>query len=80
MFALTSPTKGGRSVGIVRFRTKATGLLLFKHREILAGIILRCSALFCLRMHVNDGAVEVLIFLTGNPHDKEWSVLEAALR
>jgi hypothetical protein len=26
--ALTSPTSGGRSVGIVRSRTKATGLLL----------------------------------------------------
>ena len=31
--ALTSPTGGGRSVGIVRWRTKATGLVsLLQHR------------------------------------------------
>jgi hypothetical protein len=29
--ALTSPTRGGRSVGLVRSRTKATGFSIFKH-------------------------------------------------
>ena len=40
--ALTSPTGGGRSVGIVRSRTKATEFeawVWLKHVQILEGII-----------------------------------------
>jgi hypothetical protein len=33
--ALTSPTGGGRSVGIVRSRTKATEFLVFTHEHYL---------------------------------------------
>ena len=32
--ALTSPTGGGRSVGIVRSRTKATDFFYFFHHEV----------------------------------------------
>ena len=32
--ALTSPTGGGRSVGIVRSRTKATELVLYSKRSV----------------------------------------------
>jgi hypothetical protein len=32
--ALTSPTSGGRSVGIVRSRTQATGFVLFVYKSV----------------------------------------------
>ena len=36
--ALTSPTGGGHSVGVVRSRTKATELLLFAAKRKLYGV------------------------------------------
>jgi hypothetical protein len=43
--ALTSPTSGGRSVGIVRLRTKATELSLVFHHyaNILQSLVIFCA-------------------------------------
>lgn len=43
------------------------------NREILASVILRYDTLFSfyLRMLLNEGTVEVLILVAGNPHDNK---------
>jgi hypothetical protein len=56
MLALTSPTRGGRSVGIVRSRTQATQFLLsYQDTQWLPSFILSTSS-----HHIHDGAFSIL--------------------
>jgi len=48
--ALTSPTGGGRSVGIVRVRTKATEFFLLYYNLPAADTVKKCSKLSTLVM------------------------------
>jgi hypothetical protein len=47
-FALTSPTSGGRSVGIVRLRTKATEFVSFNFNSYVYITVLNATVIFCL--------------------------------
>jgi len=58
--ALTSPTGGGRSVGIVRSRTKATELVIEDTEcYFSSGTILFCQ---CLKVNVNIMSLECFVF------------------
>jgi hypothetical protein len=50
--ALTSPTNGGRSIGIVRPRTKVTELLFYLLRLNFLNVVLRCSSQFFIEIRV----------------------------
>jgi hypothetical protein len=42
--ALTSPTSGGRSVGIVRSQTQDHGVFLYRRMDRLCGLVIRVPA------------------------------------
>jgi hypothetical protein len=62
--ALTSPTSGGRSVGLVRSRTKATELLLFPLSERAAIFITTITILIMIIIIIILIIVFILRFLS----------------
>ena len=61
--ALTSPTGGGRSVGIVRSRTKATELLFMLSFHVVLGKSCSCSYWTVEYSNGNSNGVLLLCFL-----------------
>ena len=65
--ALTLPTGGSRSVGIVRVRTKATEFSLWDHRCIW-GPSLTETSLCGVYLHISPGATRALTEGRTNEH------------
>jgi hypothetical protein len=63
--ALTSPTGGGRSVGIVRVRTKATEFCLFVLRYHLSWKKDKCVPIHAIESYVGRGVISPHIFSHG---------------
>ena len=66
MLALTSPTGGGRSVGIVRVRSKATEFVLFVLCGVCVGffyIIIKHATLHCVILHAMLALISLLFVL-----------------
>ena len=68
--ALTSPTGGGRSVGIVRVRTKATEFFISANRYTCFGLYLHPSSGDHITVSTVSGIIETV---TATCRERDWT-------